>query len=141
MDIIQRNKVEAFTTMDGSEIRELLHPRHSVVRNQSLAEATLPVDGATCEHFHPLAEEIYYILQGEARMRIEGEERLAVVGDAIAIPAGQRHKIWNTGAMPLVFLCCCAPAYSDEDTVLTEPQPGIEIPGREAKADRPTGRL
>lgn len=121
MDIVQRNQVEAFTTMDGSEIRELLHPRHTTVRNQSLAEATLPVGGATCEHFHPLAEEIYYILQGEAKMRIEGEERAATVGDAIAIPAGQKHKIWNTGTTPLVFLCCCAPAYSDEDTVLTEP--------------------
>ena len=29
------------------------------------------------------------------------------------------HKLFNPGTEPLVLLCCCAPAYSHEDTVLT----------------------
>jgi mannose-6-phosphate isomerase-like protein (cupin superfamily) len=39
-------------------------------------------------------------------------------GDAIAIPPGEVHQIVNNGDAPLVFLCCCAPAYEHEDTVL-----------------------
>jgi mannose-6-phosphate isomerase-like protein (cupin superfamily) len=35
------------------------------------------------------------------------------------IPPGTRHKLWNTGPEPLKLLCCCAPPYSHEDTVLT----------------------
>jgi len=66
------------------------------------------------------AEEIYYILSGQGRMRLEGEERSVGPGDAILIAPGHRHKIWNSGAEPLILLCCCAPAYSDGDTVLTE---------------------
>jgi mannose-6-phosphate isomerase-like protein (cupin superfamily) len=30
------------------------------------------------------------------------------------------HKLSNIGDDALVLLCCCAPAYSDEDTVLVE---------------------
>jgi len=40
--------------------------------------------------------------------------------EAVVIPPGTRHKLWNTGTEPLVLLCCCAPPYSDEDTVLCE---------------------
>jgi len=120
MDIINRADAAPFITKDGSEIRELLAYRNSGIRNQSLAEATLPVDAATQEHYHPKSEEIYYILRGTGRMKIEGELRDVGPLDAIAIPPGLKHKIWNTGAEPLVLLCCCAPAYEDSDTVMVE---------------------
>jgi mannose-6-phosphate isomerase-like protein (cupin superfamily) len=45
------------------------------------------------------------------------------VGDCVVIPPGQVHELVNTGDGPLVLLCCCAPAYSHEDTVLVEDQP------------------
>jgi len=120
VDIINRAKAAPFITKDGSEIRELLAYRNSAIRNQSLAEATLPVGAATREHYHPKAEEIYYILRGTGRMKIEGELRDVGPLDAIAIPPGLKHKLWNTGAEPLVLLCCCAPAYENDDTVMVE---------------------
>jgi mannose-6-phosphate isomerase-like protein (cupin superfamily) len=124
MEITNLNKVPAFITKDGSEIRELLAHRNSAIRNQSLAEARLPIGGATQEHQHPRTEEIYYITHGTGRIRIEGEVRDVAAGDAIAILPGQRHKLWNTGAEPLRLLCCCAPAYEDNDTIITEGNPG-----------------
>jgi mannose-6-phosphate isomerase-like protein (cupin superfamily) len=120
MDIKNLAEVPAFTTKDGSEIRELLAHRNSAIRNQSLAEARLPVGASTQEHYHPKAEEIYYITHGTARMRIEGELRDVKPGDAIAIPPGKKHKLWNTSTEVLRLLCCCAPAYEHEDTVITE---------------------
>jgi mannose-6-phosphate isomerase-like protein (cupin superfamily) len=120
MDIKNLNEVPAFTTKDGSEIRELLAHRNSAIRNQSLAEARLPVGGATQEHFHPLAEEIYYITHGAGKIRIEGELRDVKAGDAIAIPRGQKHKLWNAGDETLRLLCCCVPAYEHSDTIITE---------------------
>lgn len=120
MDVKNLNEVAPFTTKDGSEIRELLAHRNSAIRNQSLAEARLPVGGATQEHFHPRAEEIYYLTQGTGKIRIEGETRDVKAGDAIAIPSGQKHKLWNTGTETLHLLCCCAPAYEHSDTIITE---------------------
>jgi mannose-6-phosphate isomerase-like protein (cupin superfamily) len=120
MDIKNLNEVPPFITKDGSEIRELLAYRNSAIRNQSLAEARLPVGASTQEHYHPQAEEIYYITQGIGRIRIAGEIREVKAGDAVAIPPGQKHKLWNTGGEILRLLCCCAPAYEHSDTVLTE---------------------
>jgi mannose-6-phosphate isomerase-like protein (cupin superfamily) len=120
MDIKKLDEVPPFITKDGSEIRELLAHRNSAIRNQSLAEARLPAGGCTQEHYHIRTEEIYYITHGTGRMRIAGDIREVKVGDAIAIPPGQKHKLWNTGDQPLRLLCCCAPAYEHDDTVITE---------------------
>ena len=123
MDVKNIEKVPAFITKDGSEIRELLAHRNSSIRQQSLAEARLPVGGSTQEHYHPRAEEIYYITHGTGRIRIEGETVEVHAGDAIAIPPGQKHKRWNTGGAALRLLCCCSPAYEHSDTIITEPEP------------------
>ncbi len=123
MEIINLNEAPPFITKDGSEIRELLAHRNSGVRNQSLAEARVPVGASTQEHYHVQTEEIYYITHGAGRMRIEGETRDVKPGDAIAIPPGCKHKLWNNGAEPLRLLCCCAPAYEHDDTVITESAP------------------
>jgi len=120
MDLKNLDEVPAFITKDGSEIRELLAHRNSAIRHQSLAEARVPPGGSTQEHYHPRTEEIYYITQGTGRMRIEDETRDVKPGDAIAIPPGRRHKLWNTGGDVLRLLCCCAPAYEHDDTILTE---------------------
>jgi mannose-6-phosphate isomerase-like protein (cupin superfamily) len=120
MDVNNLDEVPAFVTKDGSEIRELLAHRNSAIRNQSLAGARVPVGGSTLEHYHVKTEEIYFITAGTGRMRIENETREVKPGDAIAIPPGRKHKIWNTGKEVLRLLCCCAPAYEHSDTVITE---------------------
>jgi mannose-6-phosphate isomerase-like protein (cupin superfamily) len=118
MDIQNLDRVPAFTTKDGSEIRELLAHRNSGIRNQTLAEARVRPDTSTAPHYHPRTEEIYYILKGEGEMTIGDEQRSVGPADAIAIPPGQIHTIRNTGNEMLVFLCCCAPGYEHDDTVL-----------------------
>jgi mannose-6-phosphate isomerase-like protein (cupin superfamily) len=120
MDVRNIDNVPSFTTKDGSEIRELLAHRNSCIKKQSLAEARLPIAGATTRHYHPETEEIYYILAGSGRMDVDGQKRDVGPGDAIAIPPGATHQITNTGDVALRFLCCCAPAYEHEDTVLVD---------------------
>lgn len=120
MEIRNLSEIQPFATKDGSEIRELLAYRNSAIRNQSLAEARLPVGGSTQEHYHIKTEEIYYITHGTGRIRIEAETREVKAGDSIAIPPGQKHKLWNTGTETMRLLCCCAPAYEHEDTIITE---------------------
>src|SRR5687768_1820955 len=120
MDIRNIDRVSAFTTRDGSEIRELLAHRNSCIKNQSLAEARVAPGMSTAPHYHPRTEEIYYILEGTGRMTIDGQTRDVGRGDAIAIPPGAVHTITATGKDQLKFLCCCAPSYEHSDTVLVE---------------------
>lgn len=118
MDIVSLEKCEPFVTKDGSIIRELLSHRNSSIRNQSLAEATIGPGVITDAHYHPQSEEIYYILAGCGEMKIGNETQNVSAGDAIAIPPGAIHQIRNSGDVPLKLLCCCAPGYEHEDTIL-----------------------
>lgn len=120
MDIRNLERAAPFKTKDGSEIRELLAHRNSCITQQSLAEARVPPGASTTPHYHPRTEEIYYILSGQGRIRIEGEVQDVGPGDAIAIPPGSIHTITNSGTEVLKFLCCCAPGYEHEDTILAE---------------------
>ena len=120
MDIVSLDTAPPFVTKDGSEIRELLAHRNSGIRQQSLAEARLPAGASTQEHYHAKTEEIYFITAGRGRIRIEDELAEVKAGDAIAIPPGRKHKLWNTGDTPLTLLCCCAPCYEHSDTFITE---------------------
>ncbi len=112
-------ELESFTTLDGSQIRELAGPAWTKARHQSLAEATVPPGAETAEHYHPRSEELYYFIAGGGRMRLGEDESDVRAGDCVVIAPGVPHKLWNPGEEPLVLLCCCAPPYSDDDTVMT----------------------
>jgi mannose-6-phosphate isomerase-like protein (cupin superfamily) len=123
MHLSNLDDLDSFTTLDGSTIREIAGPAWTPARNQSLAEATVPARGRTIAHYHRAAEELYFFTAGSGRMTLGDEERAVSAGDCVVIPPGQVHQLVNTGEAPLVLLCCCAPAYSHEDTVLVEDQP------------------
>jgi mannose-6-phosphate isomerase-like protein (cupin superfamily) len=123
MQVASYADLEPFITKDGSEIRELAGPAWTAARAQSLAEATLPAGAATTAHYHVVTEEIYYLTQGSGVLRLGDEERELQAGDCVVIAPGVEHKLTNTGDVPIKLMCCCAPAYSHEDTVLTEAEP------------------
>ena len=114
MVVRQLAQQEPFTTADGSTIRSVLDRTNAPVVQQSLAEATLPANGATQRHYHKLSEEFYFILEGSGEMEIDGETQLVSPGDAVLIPAGSWHTV--VALSPLRLLCGCAPPYSHEDT-------------------------
>jgi mannose-6-phosphate isomerase-like protein (cupin superfamily) len=114
METRSLDDAEAFTTKDGSTIRELFGIPTGGTALQSLAEASLPPGGTTQRHYHARSEEIYFLLEGRADMELEGEHRELGPGDAVAIPPGAWHEIKALDA--LRFLCCCAPPYTHEDT-------------------------
>ena len=120
MRIENIDRVDAFITKDGSEIRELAGTPTGNSVNQSLAEATVPPGSETEEHYHGVTEEIYFFTAGSGVMKLGEEETTVSAGDTIVIPPGTPHMLRNAGSEPLKLLCCCAPPYSHEDTFLTE---------------------
>jgi quercetin dioxygenase-like cupin family protein len=49
------------------------------------------------KHFHPAQAERFQGVEGELRVRIDGEERTLGPGDVLEIPAGAVHQMWNPG--------------------------------------------
>jgi quercetin dioxygenase-like cupin family protein len=107
---VNYSALEAFTTKDGSTIREYLH-----TPVQSLAEATLAPGQGTQRHYHRLAEEIYLIVEGGGRIEVDSETADVAAREAILIPPGAWHEL-VAGPDGVRLLCCCVPAYSHDDT-------------------------
>ncbi len=119
MSIISHyKKIKPYTTQDGSEIRELMHPDTQGNKLQSLAEAIVKPGEATLLHKHIRSEELYFIVQGKGRMQLDNETLAVTNGDSICIPPGTKHCIENTSDIDLKIICCCSPAYSHNDTVI-----------------------
>ena len=113
---VSRASASAYRTKDGSLIRELMHPDHHPCRNLSLAEAVVEPGGVTELHRHNSSEEIYHVCSGEGVMTLGREEFPVRAGDTICIPPATLHRVRNSGSGSLKILCCCAPAYSHDDT-------------------------
>lgn len=126
MEVRALERAEPFVTKDGSTIRELLGlPISDLVRNQSLAEATLAPGQSTERHYHRESEEIYFLLEGGGLLEVDGETREVVPGDAVLIPPGARHAL-RAGPEGARLLCCCAPPYRHEDTFFDQSRLGGE---------------
>ena len=87
MQVAARGDLSAFTTKDGSEIREFHH-----TPAQSLAEASLASGQSTQRHYHAASEEIYFVLEGEGDLDVDGELRRLRPGDAAAEKAKRRGR-------------------------------------------------
>ena len=96
-------------------VSDQIHDGHGLIRRRSLfgESSRLPIrieiwelDPGVTEgnHIHqeprPL-EEVYYFLEGEGIMTIDGDEVPVKAGDAILVPPGANHGILSTGADPL----------------------------------------
>ncbi|MEM9227602.1 MAG: cupin domain-containing protein, partial [Verrucomicrobiota bacterium] len=57
------------------------------------------------------------VLQGRGSVRIDGQERELVAGDAVLIRPEQHHQVWCVGEETLAILCVCTPAWEPSNTV------------------------
>jgi quercetin dioxygenase-like cupin family protein len=73
-----------------------------------LATAKLPPGNSIEPHIDPM-EEIYFIVDGEGEMSVDGEKRHVIPGDAIWLPTGSSHGLKNDGDKDCVILVVASP--------------------------------
>lgn len=77
-------------------------------RSQTAVMTIGPGQDAGPEETHA-ADQIVYVIEGQALVTIEGVEYPAGPGACALIPAGARHHVKNPGAGPLFLLSVYAP--------------------------------
>ena len=73
--------------------------------------AVMTVDGgqeAGPEEWHR-GDQVFYVIEGEAVVRVAGKERRAGPGALLMIPAGTPHHVANPGKTSLFFVTVYAP--------------------------------
>lgn len=89
---------------------------HGGTAQHSLAHIVIPPGKASLAHHHLICEETYYILQGYARMVVDGRMHVISPGQVCLVMPGQVHQIFNAGSEALEFLAVCAPAWYPQDS-------------------------
>ncbi len=104
-----------FTAGDNTRLREILHPDKAPLElRYSLAYAEL--DPGKTSYPHSLkTSEIYFILEGQGEMQIDGETQVLVTNDTVYIPPNAKQYIKNIGSNVLRFICIVDPAWRVED--------------------------
>lgn len=72
-----------------------------------------PGSGPGPYHFHAKSDNVYFVLEGEISVVVEGEEYRLGPHDALFIPPGLRHATSNSGNTPARFIEIYAPASPD----------------------------
>lgn len=105
--------VKGFRARDATHIKELIHPNNDKISlPYSFAWGSLEVGDSSLPHIlHN--EELYYIIEGEAIMNIEGEKFNVEAGDSILIMREKSQHVINTGSKKLTFLCIVSPAWEE----------------------------
>ena len=77
-------------------------------RSQTAVMTIVPGQDAGPEETHD-GDQIIYIVEGEAIVRVAGQEHRAGPGTLLTIPAHTRHYVSNPGQAPVFFLTVYAP--------------------------------
>ena len=86
----------------GDVVAREMFSRHEVGSGfQFFQDTTVPVGGSIGLHRHLQNAEVYYMLEGEGDMTIDGEVFAMRPGDISVVESGQTHKLVNTGSIPI----------------------------------------
>ena len=87
--------------------------------NYSIAQFSLEIGGKTKLH-KIKSSEIYYILEGEGKLKIDDEMFNLKKDDSVYVPPNSKQFIENIGSKYLRFLCIVEPAWKAEDDEILE---------------------
>ena len=111
---------QEFIAGDNCALREILHPdKADLAIRYSLAHAVVKPGDTTWEH-RLRTSEVYYIIEGEGVMRINGESSPVHPGSTVYIPPMANQCITNSGKGDLRFICIVDPAWRKEDEEVVE---------------------
>jgi len=118
MLIKKNSEIESVQGNKGIEIKQYFHPHNTLNGiSYSLAQFTLE-PGKKSRNHKIKSSEIYYILEGEAILKIDMQSYQLGKDDSIYVPLMSEQCIKNIGSVDLRFLCIVDPAWKPEDEII-----------------------
>lgn len=123
MLITRKDKTEKpFENPTGERIYELIGKSGNLggAIKHSVGYVVISKRGSSLLHYHPEAEETYYIMKGKGKMIVDGKEYFVNVGDAIFIQPNEQHQIFSAGKESLEFIVICAPPWESNNSIFLD---------------------
>eukprot|EP01012_Entosiphon_sulcatum_P039480 TRINITY_DN5203_c0_g1_i1.p2 TRINITY_DN5203_c0_g1~~TRINITY_DN5203_c0_g1_i1.p2 ORF type:complete len:136 (+),score=29.21 TRINITY_DN5203_c0_g1_i1:36-410(+) len=112
--------VTPFVAPNGERIQEFIGHVAGGSTRHSVAQIELPTGKASVNHYHPVAEESYYILSGKGRLVMDGATSTLEAGQCVMIPPNVWHQLFNDEPETLRFIAVCVPAWTPDCSVYEE---------------------
>ena len=120
MSVRKNSEIETISGNEGTKIKQYFHPHNTLNGiGYSLAQFTLEPKKRSLLH-KIKSSEIYYILEGEAVLKIDDQSYQVKKDDSVYVPPMSEQYIENTGTEDLRFLCIVEPAWKPEDEIILE---------------------
>ncbi|GAB5469324.1 MAG: hypothetical protein Kilf2KO_23540 [Rhodospirillales bacterium] len=87
----------------------LVTPASDATKQLDFRISSYQPKGYVAPHKHKVQEQIYYVLEGEGLMELDGERHVVGPKSCIFLPPGVEHAIYNTGLEDLVFFVVTSP--------------------------------
>lgn len=120
MRLTRKEHIEKpFENTTGERVYEMLGAPERIggASFHSFSHVVIPAHCHSRPHYHPVAEETYYILSGQGRMIVDDKELVLVPGDALLIQPPEVHQIFNDTEGDLEFIAVCAPPWTPDNSV------------------------
>lgn len=82
--------------------------------SHSIALIEIDEGGGSSAHVHPVVEESYVMIEGDAKLIVGDKVLYPKAGEAVAIPVGVLHQITNIGKEALRFIAVVTPPWTQD---------------------------
>ncbi len=120
MSLRKDSEIEMTYAAEGSSIKQYFDPCNtSNGIKYSLAQFTL--ESGEKSRLHRIrSSEIYYILEGDAILNVNGNAISMKKDDSVYVQPNASQSIRNSGKSSLKFLCIVEPAWNPDDETILE---------------------
>ena len=116
--ILNWGKINSIEDGCGGLIYKVLDIGNSELKNIEIAMCIFKPEEISKLHYHKIIEEIYFVIDGEGEIELDGKWEKIKTEDCIAIPIGVRHRIKNVSKEKhLKFLSINSPHWEVGDMI------------------------
>ncbi|MCR9290105.1 MAG: cupin domain-containing protein [Bacteroidetes bacterium] len=108
------SEIVEFLAGDHTILKEVLHPKNDAIDlPYSLAYAKIEIGKKSLPHRLTKSSELYYFLEGEGTISIDGQSQKIKKSDIVLVPKNAEQAVENLGNCDLEFLCIVSPPWNE----------------------------
>lgn len=86
-------------------------------KNTQIVIMSIPPQGEIGEEVHDTNDQVLYLVEGEGKVVLNGEELPYQKGDLVLVKAGTKHNFVNTGTSDLKIITTYSPPHHPTGTI------------------------
>src|SRR5688572_29448568 len=91
-----KDESRTYDLHDGETVRVTIPPESNGGELLEVEAEWAPIEVKPFVHLHPKQDERFEVTAGELSVKIDGETHVAGPGEAIDVPRGAVHRMWNS---------------------------------------------